>query len=209
MISWSRRIVPWLLWWAGLAAIASRAAADDRPPPVPTNPIAMIGDSLTRQGDWSKVLNRSDVTNWGIPGYTTGQLAWTFKDLVKLQPGLKVVFLSGGGNDLLLGVPMERIYQNQVDAVTYWRERGVTPVVQSVVPKARDSQKNAIIAALNAKLERYCEQEKVHYLNLTAVLSTGGELVPELSQADGVHLKPEAYPRWAKLVQAKLSELGY
>ena len=90
----------------------------------------MIGDSITRQGDWAALLGREEVVNWGHPGYTTGQIAWTFKDLVALHPGLQVVFLSGGTNDLLLGVPVERMYQNQRDAVGYWRDRGVVPVLQ-------------------------------------------------------------------------------
>jgi len=81
-----------LLILGGLLIAALISRGDDRPPPPPKNPVAMIGDSITHQGDWTKVLGRTDVTNWGIPGYTTGQLAWTFKDLLKQQPGVEVVF---------------------------------------------------------------------------------------------------------------------
>jgi hypothetical protein len=44
-----------------VSALGPRAA--DRPPPPPSSPIAMIGDSITYQGDWTKVLGRADVTN--------------------------------------------------------------------------------------------------------------------------------------------------
>lgn len=111
-----------------LVAALSAGGADLSPPPS-NNPIAMIGDSITHQGDWTKVLGRTDVTNWGVPGYTSGQLAWTFQDLLKQQPGMKVVFLQGGINDLKLGVPAERIYGNQVRGVAYWRAHGVTPML--------------------------------------------------------------------------------
>jgi hypothetical protein len=99
-----------LLLLASLLVATLGADGADLPPPPPKNPVALIGDSITYQGDWIKVLGRTDVTNWGIPGYTTGQLAWTFKDLLRQQPGVKVVFLEGGINDLTLGVPPERIF---------------------------------------------------------------------------------------------------
>lgn len=168
----------------------------------------MVGDSLTYQGDWKKVLGREDVTNWGIPGYTTGQLEWTFKDLVRQQPGLKVVFLSGGTNDLLLGVPAERIFQNQLKAVAYWRSRGVVPVLQSVLLKRGDPETNVVIKKLNAQLRDYCAAEKVAYLDLNAVLAAEGELSAEFT-TEGTHLKPAAYPLWGALVREQLIKLGF
>jgi lysophospholipase L1-like esterase len=188
-----------------VSALGPRAA--DRPPPPPSSPIAMIGDSITYQGDWTKVLGRADVTNWGIPGYTTGQLAWTFKDLLKQQPGLKVVFLQGGINDLTLGVPAERIYDNQVKAVAYWRAQGVIPVLQSVIYQADQPGTNAIIKALNARLQAFCATAQVDYLDLNAVLAEHDALRADMS-TDGTHLKPDAYPRWAGAVTAELTKLG-
>lgn len=170
------------------------------------NPIAMVGDSITHQGDWTKVLGRTDVTNWGIPGYTTGQLAWTFKDLLKQQPGVKVVFLEGGINDLTLGVPPERIFDNQVKAVAFWREHGVAPVLQSVIYKTDERETNATIKALNARFQAWCAGAQVDYLDLNAVLAAHDALRANLS-TDGTHLKPEAYPLWAKLVTVELAKL--
>ena len=188
-----------------VATLSARGA--DRPLPPPNNPIAMIGDSITQQGDWPKVLGRTDITSWGIPGYTTGQLAWTFKDLLKQQPGVKVVFLQGGINDLTLGVPAERIYNNQVRAVAYWRAHGVIPVLQSVIYQVDQGETNAIIKALNARLQAYCAAAQVDYLDLNAVLAEHDALRADLS-TDGTHLKPEAYPRWASAVKAELAKLG-
>jgi len=197
-----------LLILGGLLIAALISRGDDRPPPPPQNPIAMIGDSITHQGDWTKVLGRTDVTNWGIPGYTTGQLAWTFKDLLKQQPGVEVVFLQGGINDLTLGVPPERIYDNQVQAVAYWRAHNVIPVLQSVIYKADEPGTNAIIRVLNARLQAYCASAQVDYLDLNAVLAEHDTLRADLS-TDGTHLKPDAYPRWAGLVKAELAKLGF
>ncbi len=190
-----------------VVSLAVAAARADQPSPPPTGTVAMIGDSITFQGDWAKVLGRFDVVNWGIPGYTTGQLAWTFKDLVKQQPGLKVVFLGGGINDLTLGVPAERIFDNQVKAITWWRARGVVPVVESVIYKVDEPGVNAVIKALNARLRAHCAGAQVAYVDLNAVLSAHDALRADLS-TDGTHLKPEAYPLWAALVKAELRRLG-
>lgn len=185
---------------------SARAAATPSPTPGDAA-IAMVGDSITRQGKWPELLGRADVVNWGHPGYTTGQIAWTFKDLARQQPHLKVVFLSGGTNDLLLGVPVDRIYANQVDAIRYWRERGVTPVLQSVLHQVDAPEANASIAALNSRLQSYCAAEGVRFLDLTPVFCEGQRLRAALS-TDGTHLKPDAYPAWADEVKRELHSLG-
>jgi alpha-glucosidase len=170
--------------------------------------IAMIGDSITRQGRWVELLGRDDVINWGHPGYTTGQIAWTFKDLVRQQPALKVVFLSGGTNDLLLGVPVDRIFENQVAAIRYWRERDITPVLQSLLHQVDAPDTNALISSLNARLRAHCAAEKVRFLDLIPVLCEREQLRAEHS-TDGTHLKQTAYPLWADSVKRELIELGY
>jgi len=77
-----------------------------------------------------------------------------------------------------------------------------------VICKAGDPEVNAVIKALNARLRAHCTEAHVAYLDLNAVLAPKDELRRELS-TDGTHLKPEAYPLWAKLVAAKLQELGF
>ncbi|OIQ90067.1 GDSL-like lipase/acylhydrolase [mine drainage metagenome] len=173
----------------------------------PAKPVVLIGDSITNHGDWDKVLGRTDVLNWGIPGYTTGQLAWTFKDVEREHPEVKIVFLQGGINDLTLGVPADRVYQNYVKAIKWWRDHKVTPVVESVILQVNAPDKNADINSINRRLVAYCAAHKVDYLNLNSVLSVDGHLRAELS-IDGTHLKPPAYKLWAKVVLAELNKLG-
>jgi lysophospholipase L1-like esterase len=186
-----------------LLAAALRAAESPAPPP---KTIAMIGDSITHGGKWDELLARPEVLSWGIPGYTTGQLAWTFKDIVRKHPLVKIVFLNGGINDLSLGVPTDRVYENQVKAIAWWREQQVTPVIESTILQVDRPEINAQITALNARLRAYCETNKVQFLDLNAVLASEGHLRPELS-SDGTHLRPEAYPLWARVVADCLTRL--
>jgi len=179
----------------------------DATPAISDKSIVMIGDSITHQGNWEQVLGRNDVVNWGIPGYTTGQLAWTFKDIIREHPRVKIVFLEGGINDLTLGVPSDRIFTNYVQAIAWWRGHGVIPVVQSVVLKTDEPGTNAVIIDLDARLHAYCNANHVEFLELNTVLTSNGHLNPDLS-TDGTHLQPAAYPLWAGLVKASLARLG-
>ena len=71
--------------------------------------IIMVGNSITYGGDWTTLLDRSDVTNWGIPGYTTQQLSWTIKNIIPKKP--EICFLEGGINDLSLGITPRRVFE--------------------------------------------------------------------------------------------------
>ena len=198
---------PLLLVLAIFGGIVSPVFAAEAAPAGSDKPIVMIGDSITHQGNWEQVLGRTDVVNWGIPGYTTGQLAWTFKDVLREHPQVKVVFLEGGINDLTLGVPPDRVFDNYTKAVAWWREHRVIPVVQSVILKTNEPETNTTIVALNARLRAYCEANHVAFLDLNTVLAADGHLKTELS-TDGTHLQPAAYPLWARLVSDCLTSLG-
>jgi alpha-glucosidase len=190
----------------GCGVLPLAFGADTTPAPSDKS-IVMIGDSITHQGNWEQLLGRNDVVNWGIPGYTTGQLAWTFEDVLREHPHVKIVFLQGGINDLTLGVPPDRVFTNYVKTIAWWRAHGVIPVVQSVILKTDEPGTNATIIALDSHLHAYCESYHVEFLELNTVLSSGGHLKPELS-TDGTHLQAAAYPLWSGLVKACLARLG-
>jgi len=167
--------------------------------------IVMYGNSITYQGDWNTVLKKSDVTNWGIPGYTTGQLIWTIKNLVKLKP--VICFIEGGINDLYLGVPPERIYQNHVIALQELKKNHVIPVFQSIIFTQYDLKLNKIIRKLNLKLKNYCEKNDFDFIDLNLFLSNDNALKQENSK-DGVHIKQAAYLPWGLEVVKILKKYG-
>jgi len=105
-------------------------------------------------------------------------------------------------------VPAERVYDNQVKAIAWWQEHQVVPVIESTILQVAGPEINAQISTLNARLLAYCEANKVLFLDLNAVLAHEGHLRPELS-SDGTHLRPEAYPLWARLVGDCLARLSY
>ena len=114
--------------------------------------------------------------------------------------GVQTCALSDLINDLTLGVPAERIFQNQIDAIKFFRAKHVIPVLQAVLYKVDSAETNQVIKQLNTRLQAFCAENRVDFIDLNTVLSENGELRKELS-TDGTHLKPEAYVVWAKEVE--------
>ena len=166
--------------------------------------ILMVGNSITFQGDWKKVLQRDDVINWEIPGYTTEQISWTVKNFIPLNP--TVCFLEGGINDITLGITPERVFTNQVKVLSTLLVHGIIPVVQSTIYQFNSRDKNARVKEINGLISIYCIEHQIEYIDLNAVLSDSDEFKKEFI-TDGTHLFPSAYLLWADLVIKELEKL--
>jgi lysophospholipase L1-like esterase len=165
----------------------------------------MFGNSITFQGKWEEVLGRTDVANRGIPGYTTGQLIWTIKNGLHDHPGSKIWFLEGGINDISLGVPVERIFENYKITVDSLRGNHIIPVVQSTILKNNAKADNKQVTKLNKLVKKYCLKNNIEYIDLNAFLSRDGELIKELT-TDGCHLQPQAYKPWGEAIKQILAK---
>ena len=164
-----------------------------------TKTIIMFGNSITHQGKWEDILNRSDVVNWGIPGFTTEQLSWTIKDILK-QYKPAICFIEGGINDYTLGITTERIYQNQIIVMDSLAHNKIIPVYQTTLYQLHSEKINRSIDALNFLMQKFCEERGYGFIDLRPVLAKDGDMIPELT-TDGTHLKPEAYIPWGKEIE--------
>jgi lysophospholipase L1-like esterase len=169
--------------------------------------IVMFGNSITNQGKWEEALGRTDVLNWGIPGYTTGQLIWTIKNVLHDHSGTKIWFLEGGINDISLGVPVDRIFENYKITVDSLKRNHIIPVVQSTILKNNAKADNMQVTKLNKMVKKYCMKYNIEYIDLNAFLSHDGELIKELT-TDGCHLQPQAYKPWGEEVKKVLTKYG-
>jgi lysophospholipase L1-like esterase len=167
--------------------------------------IVMFGNSITYQGNWKEVIGRNDILNWGIPGHTTGQLIWTIKNVLHDYPGTKIWFLEGGINDITLGVPVNRIFNNYKIIVDSLRKNHIIPVVQSTLLKVAAKGDNHQVTKLNNLVKKYCTNNQIEYIDLNAFLSKNGELIKEFS-TDGCHLKPDTYKLWGEAVKKILTK---
>jgi len=174
-----------------------------REPLISQKSVVMFGDSITFQGNWENLLGRQDIVNCGKPGYTTGQLNWTIKDIFSEHQATKIWFLQGGVNDISLGIPIARILENQKAAIESLRGRHIIPVLQATTLKRGDPEFNRLVEKLNRKLKRICVQNAIDFLDVNEFLSEGGELTEPFS-ADGCHLTPDAYVPWGVAVKMAL-----
>jgi lysophospholipase L1-like esterase len=169
--------------------------------------VVVFGNSIVEQGNWEKVLDRQDVLKYGLPGQVTGQLIWNIKNVLKDYPGTKIWFLEGGINDISLGVPVKRIFENQQVIIDSLKRNNIIPVVQSTILKYNSKEDNKKVNQLNKKIKAFCEQNNIEYIDLNAFLSRNGELIMDLS-TDGCHLKPQAYVPWGEAIKKVLAKLN-
>lgn len=168
--------------------------------------VVMFGDSITEDGDWSRILNRKDIRNSGYSGYTTYHLIEIVNDAV-IRYNPKICFVKGGINDLFSDIPIEQIAVNIEEIVDALKKNRISVVVQSTLHVFGDTWINQQVEKLNKLLQDIAVKNNCMFLDLNKRLSMDGQLKQEFSN-DGVHLKPEAYIPWAEEVTRVLEELN-
>ena len=73
--------------------------------------ILLIGDSLLAQENWNNLLSRRDLKNDAFGGAITQQILWNI-ERGELVSSPKIVVIDGGINDLLAGIPTQRVLEN-------------------------------------------------------------------------------------------------
>lgn len=170
-----------------------------------TKKVVMLGNSITYQGNWPQLLNRTDVINWGVPGCTSGQMVWNIKNFLPNKP--RICFIMCGRNDLSTGVPVPAILENVKLIIDSLQRNKIIPVVQSCIYLKDDAQGNIYTQSLNNLLELYCTEHNIDYLDLNLSLSPQGSLLEHFT-TDGCHLTPDAYIPWAEEIKNVLKKHG-
>ncbi|MCQ4901996.1 GDSL-type esterase/lipase family protein, partial [Phocaeicola vulgatus] len=85
------------------------------------------------------------------------------------------------------------IYQNYVEILTTWRAQGITVLVQSTLHVGNKLQGlNPQVSELNKRLQAYCQQHDIEFLDVNRVLAPNQLLSNEYS-CDDLHLNAKAY----------------
>ena len=160
-------------------------------------PVAMLGDSLTAQGNWSQLLG-GRVANLGESGSTTAGI----RERAEMLPlNVRTVFLMAGINDLRGGAGTDETAQNVEQIIDVVQPRRV--YLESVLLTS-DDDLNQRVDAVNAHLRRLCETGRCTFIDLNGVIAPSGSLHPEMT-VDGTHLKPRAYALWAERIAPLLA----
>lgn len=176
--------------------------------PEPTNPaIILIGDSLIRMGNWTKLLNRTDLMNRGMGGETLSQIHERLNQLANTTA--RIAFVEGGINDLPPS-DADTLFGEYQEITTVFQSKQVILVVTSLVYiSSRAAKKypwrsdwraiNTQVTILNEKLKAFCAEKNIEFIDLNSLLSDSMQLKAEYT-TDGVHLTKSAYHIWAREV---------
>ena len=171
----------------------------------PNADLVMFGDSITEWAPWADIFRDVSMVNRGLAGDTTTGMLRRIDTTLNVKP--KLVCFMAGINDLAQGYDVDHIYQNYVEILTTWRAQGITILVQSTLHVGNKLQGlNPQVSELNKRLQAYCEQHDIEFLDVNRVLAPNQLLSNEYS-CDDLHLNAKAYQAWAEILQPTITEL--
>ncbi|MFA0057151.1 SGNH/GDSL hydrolase family protein [Vibrio echinoideorum] len=171
----------------------------------PKADLVVFGDSITEWAPWADIFRDVSMVNRGLAGDTTTGMLRRIDTTLNVKP--KLVCFMAGINDLAQGYSVDHIYQNYVEMLTTWRAQGITVLVQSTLHVGNKLQGlNPQVSELNKRLQAYCEQHDIEFLDVNRVLAPNQLLSNEYS-CDDLHLNAKAYQVWAEVLQPKIEAL--
>lgn len=186
---------------AGLIAWAVRSNADDRP--IGDDSIVLLGDSITAEGQWDRLLPDRPLVNEGHPGFTTAQLVPVAERVAAGDPA--VVIILTGTNDIRDGHPPTWT-RERLEVLVDRLEDGsqATIVVQTVLPRA---DRSAAVRQVNVEVRELAEQRGLGLLDLYETFDDGTGALRDHETYDGLHLTEDGYRRWANELEAVLADV--
>lgn len=157
--------------------------------------VALIGDSLTQNGDWATLLPGETVWNFGVAGDTTDDVLARLDDVIGSRPA--VVTLLIGTNDLAWRRSVEHVVRNVETALVTLRKElpEARILAQSVLPRGAEFADQ--IKDINRHLWQFAPTVHAGWLDLWPALALDdGELNPAYTE-DRLHLNADGYRVWA------------
>ena len=176
--------------------------------PVVKGKVIFLGNSITEDGNWKKLLKDSTVINRGISGDITFGILNRIDEVAKRQPSK--LFLLIGINDIAKNIPDEIIMENIFSIVS--KMRSVSPktkiFVQSILPTNNSfpdspdhKNKDDHVATVNAQLQKYGDRLQYTYVDLYAKFSDSESRLDAKYTTDGLHLNAIGYAHWVDILK--------
>lgn len=167
--------------------------------------ILLFGDSITAGFDTASLLPELAIRNEGVSGDSTVELLERLRPEWLQAPGLRVVFVCIGTNDLARDRTDDYILGQIARLVDELRQAGSTfrVVLTSLFPtRDNEPRPNARIVGFNVRLAALAAGLGIAYWALHPHFQDEeGELRAEFTD-DGLHLTPAAYSEWAAQLRA-------
>ncbi|MBN2174061.1 MAG: hypothetical protein JW731_08015 [Bacteroidales bacterium] len=167
--------------------------------------IIMAGDSHIANGDWNKLLARSDVLKVAMGGHTSGQVRFLLENALE-KVNAKICFIQAGGNDLRSDCySRDMVIGNIEPMVLVLKARNIQPVVQSLFYRYDLPELNQEIDTLNMLLREMTERNQIKYLDINHQLKEAGHFA-EIYYSDLLHLSNRGYKAWSDVINEFLAD---
>ncbi len=166
--------------------------------------IVFFGDSITRGSDFRPYFPNKKIVNLGFSGDTILGMTDRVSTVCSLHP--EKVFIMGGINSLS-DYNKDRILEQYTRLLDKFRKElpDVQIFVQSILPLSPEKEThychNQTIRQFNASLKKICQTKDITFIDLYPLYEKDGVL-EQSATLDGVHLKTEAYDRWAEQIRS-------
>lgn len=175
--------------------------------PHANHPIVFLGDSITDEGDWSKLFPDLPVENRGIGGDTTLGVLNRLDQVIVMKPSQ--IFLMIGTNDLCFGRSISATTSNYRKILNRLHtELPNTKIyIQSVLPfndtifPSRSLRTNTNIKQLNIEIKKLAQSYNYPYIDLTPAFSASDGRLPASYTIDGLHLNDSGYLLWREQIK--------
>ncbi len=176
--------------------------------PVITGKIMFLGNSITEEANWKKLLKDSTIINRGISGDITFGLLNRTEDVIKRKPSK--LFILIGINDLFKEIPDEVILQNILSLVRQVKSgspktavfiQSILPVNKSFKNFPRNYDKEDHIITINSQLKKLNKHFGYTYIDLYNQFTNGNLQLDEKYSYDGLHLNAAAYLHWSEILK--------
>jgi lysophospholipase L1-like esterase len=149
-------------------------------------------------------LPRGQWERANVIDFTSKQMSWIYDWAVEpYEPDR--VYVVGGQEDFALRIPPERVAANFLQIASDLRERGIEPVLTTIIPlPAGNAEANEAIAACNTLLRDRCEAAGVELLDLAAFFAEEGRLRPDCAIA-GNYLNAAGHGLLAETLKVHLA----
>lgn len=187
---------------AGLAVVSMLRTSGDSNR-IAEDSIVMLGDSITAEADWNRLLPDQPLVNEGHPGFTTAQLITVAERIAAADPAAVVVLT--GTNDIRDGHPpawTRARLEQLIDRLEHGSE--ATIVVQTILPRAGSP---AAVQQVNAEIRDLAALRGLRLLDLYETFDDGTGALRGHETYDGLHLTVDGYERWANELQPVLQDL--
>jgi len=163
--------------------------------------IVILGNSITHGINWNELLDRTSISEQGIPSDITEGILNRMDFVYKINP--KICFIMVGVNDIFNWIPVETVFENYRSIVDKLKERNIIPVIQAVLyageiqPSAEN--RNQECMKLNKLLSDYAKVTNTEFLNLNRKMSHSNFLKNRFTY-DGIHLNGAGFKVWGREV---------